>query len=78
MSKGERLESAICNHYQLVDDQRWNELRAAYAREAEYQRGTRLPMKGAAAIDRFYRSERIIAGGRHTITTLVINRVMRK
>jgi hypothetical protein len=72
VSKNERLEWTIRSHYRFVDEQRWDELRAAYAREATYQRGTRSELVGAAAIDRFYRFDRIIAAGRHTITRLEV------
>jgi hypothetical protein len=66
------LEDVIRDHHRVVDAQRWSDLRAFYAREAVYQRGSRPLLEGAEAIEQFYRAERGIGSGQHTIKRLAV------
>lgn len=63
--------SAVRWYYQLVDEQEVDGLLTLFAADAVYRRPGYEPLVGATALERFYRSRRVISSGRHTITELV-------
>jgi steroid delta-isomerase len=63
--------SAVRRYYQLVDADDVTGLIDLFAPDARYHRPGYEPLNGRAELERFYRGERVIASGAHTITAIV-------
>jgi steroid Delta-isomerase len=61
----------VRRYYALVDDNDTDGLLALFSPDAEYRRPGYEPLVGRERIEEFYRSERVIADGRHAIEELV-------
>ncbi|MFC9951540.1 nuclear transport factor 2 family protein [Streptomyces prasinus] len=57
-------------YYRLVDADDVDGLTALFAPHAVYHRPGYPPLAGRTALDRFYRQERVISRGRHTVTSV--------
>jgi ketosteroid isomerase-like protein len=62
---------AVLRYYDLVDAGDVTGLVGLFTPEATYCRPGYEPMVGHAALERFYRGERVIRTGKHTVTTVV-------
>jgi ketosteroid isomerase-like protein len=65
--------SAVHQYYELVDAGNVTELVRLFAPDACYHRPGYPPLVGRAALERFYRDERVIREGRHLLTMVVEN-----
>ncbi|MEZ7154957.1 nuclear transport factor 2 family protein [Streptomyces sp. MAD19A] len=63
---------AVRRYYQLVDHGDIDGLIALFAPTAEYRRPGYETLRGHAELERFYREERVIEEGRHTVTSLLV------
>jgi steroid delta-isomerase len=61
----------VRRYYELVDSGDVDRLVALFAPDAVYHRPGYEPRVGHAELNRFYRGERVIQQGRHTLTNLV-------
>lgn len=64
-------EAMVRTLFSIIDAQRWDRLGEVLAVDAVYRRPGFPEMRGLARIDRFYRGERVIASGTHTIDSLL-------
>ncbi|MFD6889358.1 nuclear transport factor 2 family protein [Streptomyces sp. NPDC059957] len=60
----------VHTYYRLVDAGDIDGLTALFAPDAVYHRPGYPPLEGRAELDRFYRGERVISHGRHTVTAV--------
>lgn len=67
------FSDTVRSYYELVDANDTESLVALFARDAEYRRPGYEPLVGQERIEEFYRGERVIAEGRHTLEELVDN-----
>ena len=58
--------------YRLVDAGDLTRLTALFTEGACYRRPGYAPLDGRAAIEHFYRHDRVIASGRHTLDSIVV------
>ncbi len=63
--------SAVRRYYQLVDADDLTGLINLFAPDARYHRPGYEPLNGRAELERFYRGDRVIVQGSHTLTALV-------
>ncbi len=63
--------SAVRRYYQLVDADDVTGLIGLFAPDARYYRPGYQPLTGRDEMERFYREERVIAKGSHTLTAIV-------
>lgn len=63
----------VRRYYELVDADDTAGLVALFSPDAEYRRPGYEPLVGRERIEEFYRAERVIAHGRHTIEQLVVD-----
>jgi ketosteroid isomerase-like protein len=68
----EKLQSAVNRYYELVDADDVEGLITLFDAKAVYNRPGYAPLVGTAELERFYREERIIEKGRHTLSSAVI------
>lgn len=68
----EKLQSVVNRYYELVDADDVEGLIALFDAKAVYNRPGYAPLVGTAELERFYREERIIEKGRHTLSSAVI------
>lgn len=62
--------------YQIVDDRQWSALERVFDPAVVYERPGYPPFEGLARVRQFYERERVIAKGRHEVTsTLVVGDV---
>lgn len=59
------------SHYALIDAADIAGLLRLYAEDVAYHRPGYPPLAGSAALDHFYRFDRVIRDGRHTVETVV-------
>lgn len=59
--------------YRLVDAGDLDGLAAAFAPDTVYVRPGYPPLTGRAAVDHFYRVDRVIAAGAHTLESVVVD-----
>ncbi|MFC4909846.1 nuclear transport factor 2 family protein [Actinomadura gamaensis] len=64
---GSELERLVRNYYELVDADRLDDLLALFDDEIVYERQGTPTIVGIDALRRFYREERVIASGTHTL-----------
>ncbi|WP_416875573.1 nuclear transport factor 2 family protein [Kitasatospora sp. SC0581] len=64
-------ESQVRRYYRLVDAGDVPALVALFTPDARYHRPGYPPMVGHAALERFYRDQRVIRAGTHTLATVV-------
>jgi ketosteroid isomerase-like protein len=69
----ERRISRVRQYYRLVDTNDIPGLLALFAENSVYERPGYPTLRGRDEIERFYRTERVIRAGRHTLTTIVAN-----
>ena len=69
----ERLERAVRTYYQLVDANDVDGVVAMFAEDAVYNRPGYDPLIGRRQIERFFRDQRVIERGRHTVTEVVVS-----
>ncbi|AOT62606.1 MULTISPECIES: nuclear transport factor 2 family protein [Streptomyces] len=55
----------------IIDDGRWDDLPSVLAPQCVIERPGAEPLVGLARIERFYRHERPVAAGRHTVERLL-------
>lgn len=67
------LKSAAEHYYTTVDEQSAEDVVALFTADAIYRRPGYQPMVGTDALMAFYGGERVIVGGRHTLTNLVVD-----
>ncbi|SES42653.1 nuclear transport factor 2 family protein [Actinokineospora terrae] len=58
----------VRRYYETVDADAVEELVALFAVDGVYRRPGYQPLEGRKAIERFYRDQRVIESGRHTLT----------
>lgn len=63
--------ACVRRYYELVDKGDIPGLIALFAPDAVYDRPGHRTFRGRAALDHFYRADRVIADGRHTLRTAV-------
>ena len=63
--------TAVRRYYLLVDADEVAALVGLFAPDAHYYRPGYQPLTGRAELERFYREERVIAKGSHTLTGIV-------
>jgi ketosteroid isomerase-like protein len=68
----EELQSVIHRYYELVDADDVEGLIALFDAKAVYNRPGYAPLVGRAELERFYREDRVIEQGRHTLSTAVM------
>ncbi|WP_328930069.1 nuclear transport factor 2 family protein [Streptomyces sp. NBC_00190] len=61
----------VREYYSLVDDGDIGGLIELFAPDAVYHRPGYEPMQGRADLERFYRTQRVIREGSHTITAII-------
>ncbi|MFP5023494.1 nuclear transport factor 2 family protein [Pseudonocardia phyllosphaerae] len=66
-----RTSDVIRQYYRLVDAGKVDELLDLFEVNAAYDRPGYAPMRGRDELDRFYRAERAIDRGEHTLTDVV-------
>ncbi|MGC4806688.1 nuclear transport factor 2 family protein [Micromonospora sp. DT233] len=64
-------QSRVRRYYELVDGGDVPALVGLFAADAVYHRPGYPPIVGREALERFYREQRVIRQGRHTLRTLV-------
>jgi ketosteroid isomerase-like protein len=64
-------ESRVRRYYELVDSGDVSALVSLFAVDAVYHRPGYAPISGRAELERFYREDRVIKEGRHTLCALV-------
>lgn len=67
------FSETVRRYYEIVDANDIEGLVALFAPDAEYRRPGYEPLIGRERIEEFYRGERVIVDGRHTIEELVDN-----
>ncbi|GAA2258526.1 nuclear transport factor 2 family protein [Streptomyces atrovirens] len=67
-------EERVRRYYELVDAGDVAELVALFSPKAVYRRPGYDPLVGRRALERFYRSQRVIKKGRHTLATVLMER----
>lgn len=63
----------VGRYYELVDAADVSALIDLFAADAVYQRPGYEPIVGHEGLNRFYRDQRLIAHGRHTVTEMVVH-----
>ncbi|MEU8622505.1 nuclear transport factor 2 family protein [Streptomyces sp. NPDC048623] len=66
-------EQRIRRYYELVDEGDVPALVELFDQEAVYHRPGYDPLVGRAELERFYREERVIREGRHTLSTTLVH-----
>lgn len=69
---GEEVEGLVRRYYNAVDAGDVPALLDCFAADAVYRRPGYAPLRGREALERFYRGERVIAEGRHTLDAVVV------
>ncbi|HEX9339287.1 MAG TPA: nuclear transport factor 2 family protein [Pseudonocardiaceae bacterium] len=67
------LTDRVHEFYRLVDAGALDDLAAMFAQDAHYDRPGYPTLSGRAAIDHFYRHERVIAAGQHRLDSVVVS-----
>lgn len=62
---------AVREYYAFVDSDQVRALVDLFAEDAEYHRPGYEPLVGRDQLDRFYREQRVIREGRHTLSAIV-------
>lgn len=65
-------DKAVRHYYKLVDDNDVDGLLDLFAADAVYHRPGYEPLTGRDNLERFYRGERVIAEGTHSLHTVVV------
>jgi len=68
------MEARVRTYYQLVDGGDIAGLVKLFAQDAVYRRPGYPSMRGRDELERFYREERVIKGGHHTVESMVSSR----
>lgn len=68
------MEARVRAYYELVDRGDIAELVKLFAEDAVYRRPGYPPLRGRGELERFYREERVIESGRHTLESVVSSR----
>ena len=71
MRESDGFLERVRRYYRLVDDGDVPGLVQLFSPDAVYERPGYEPIKGRAALDRFYRDTRVIASGRHTVAAAI-------
>lgn len=58
--------------YAIVDDRLWNSLDRVFDPAIVYERPGYAPFEGLARVRRFYERERVIAAGRHELSSSLV------
>lgn len=66
-------ETQVRRYYDLVDSGDVAGLVALFADDAVYHRPGYPPLAGRRDLERFYRDQRVIRTGRHTVSTLIVS-----
>ncbi|RNH93527.1 nuclear transport factor 2 family protein [Micromonospora aurantiaca] len=64
-------ETRVRSYYDLVDRGDITRLVQLFAEDAVYQRPGYPPIRGRGELERFYREERVIKSGRHTVESVM-------
>ncbi|HET9894001.1 MAG TPA: nuclear transport factor 2 family protein [Streptosporangiaceae bacterium] len=72
LARQEARVSAVRRYYSCVDADDVTGLISLFAPDARYRRPGYEPLNGRDELERFYRGERVILQGSHTLTTLVV------
>ena len=67
------VEEAVLRYYTTVDSAGPEQTVALFTADAVYRRPGYAAMEGHRALEEFYGSQRVIAGGRHTIESVVVD-----
>lgn len=65
----------IENLFRIVDNRNWDSLPLVFHSNVIYERPGYEPFKGIARVIKFYKEERILAGGSHVIEQIVVDRI---
>jgi ketosteroid isomerase-like protein len=68
------MEGRVRTYYALVDGNDIDGLVELFAHDAVYRRPGYPPLQGRGELERFYREERVIKSGRHTLDDVVSSR----
>ncbi|XRQ09026.1 nuclear transport factor 2 family protein [Actinomadura welshii] len=60
-------EQLVTELFDIIDGRRWDELGSVFADDCVYRRPGYEPIVGLARLQHFYRHERIVASGEHSI-----------
>ena len=63
----------IIDLFRRVDGRNWNDLQESFSEEVVYERPGYEPLVGRERVMRFYREERVIAGGDHLLQQIVVD-----
>ncbi|MEV6766733.1 nuclear transport factor 2 family protein [Streptomyces sp. NPDC051105] len=64
-------EQLINELFDVIDNRRWDQLSRVFAEDGVYERPGYEPLVGLAAIQHFYRYERVVDQGRHDVEHVV-------
>jgi ketosteroid isomerase-like protein len=67
------VSQRVRRYYECVDAGQVDELLALFKPDAVYHRPGYPPMAGRAAMEAFYRGERVISSGTHTLSQLTVD-----
>lgn len=63
----------VLEYYQAIDSQEIDHVVELFADDATYERPGYAPLVGVAAIEEFYRTERVIDSGVHSVSNLLVD-----
>ena len=66
------VRNRVETYYRLVDAQALEEMLDLFTDDAVYERPGYEPLRGKPAIEAFYRGERVIVSGEHTLANIVV------
>lgn len=67
------VRDRIETYYRLVDAEALEEMLDLFADDAVYERPGYEPLRGKPAIEAFYRGDRVIVSGQHTLTNVLVD-----
>lgn len=68
----DEVETLVRRYYEAVDGGDVPAVLECFADDAVYRRPGYAPLRGREALERFYREERVIADGEHTLDAVVV------
>jgi hypothetical protein len=71
-AEGDRAAGLVLTMFAAIDGSRWDDFPAIFGENVTYSRPGYQPISGLDRLLRFYRSERIIASGRHVLHRIII------
>lgn len=66
------MDTIVHRLFEVIDSRQWERLPELFDAEVVYERPGYEPFRGLERLDRFYRVERVIAGGKHHLEGCVV------